>query len=72
MNAEKFANKNNHKFLDVCTNEIFYGNASLILEIIERFTKKDKDFFHFFKYVEDSFLLILVILIDEPSLLIKT
>ena len=44
INAKKFANKYNHKFLDVCTNEIFYGNASLILEIIERMTKKDKDF----------------------------
>ena len=44
INAKKFANKDNHKFLDVCTNEIFYGNASLILEIIERLTKKDKDF----------------------------
>lgn len=44
MNAKKFAKKNNHKFLDVCTNDIFYGNASLILEIIEKFNKKDKDF----------------------------
>lgn len=44
INAKKFANKNSHRFLDVCTNEIFYGNASLILEVIERFIKKDKNF----------------------------
>ena len=40
MNAKNFANKNNHKFLDVCTNEIFYGIIGLKLLS----TKEDKDF----------------------------
>ena len=43
MNAKKFATKNGYKFQDVCTNSIFYGNASLILEIIEKLKKKDKN-----------------------------
>ncbi len=43
MNAKKFAAKNNYKFQDVCTKSIFYGNASFVLEIIEKLKKKDKN-----------------------------
>lgn len=44
INAKKFAKKNRSKFQDVCTKSIFYGNASLILEVIKKFKKKDKNF----------------------------
>jgi threonine dehydratase len=43
LNARKFAAKNKYKFQDVCTQSIFYGNASLILEIIKKLEEKDKN-----------------------------
>ena len=43
-NAKLFAKKNKIKFLDTCTKNIYLGNASYVLNIIEELKKKDKNF----------------------------
>ena len=43
-NAKKFAKKNKHTFVDVCSEEIFLGNASMILEILNRLKLKDSNY----------------------------
>jgi threonine dehydratase len=42
--AKKYAKNNKVKFIDVCSNDIFYGNASLTLEAIKKIEFTDKNF----------------------------
>ncbi len=42
--AKKYSKKNKVKFIDVCSKEIFYGNASLTLEALENIELKDRFF----------------------------
>ncbi len=42
--AKKYAKNNKIKFIDVCGNDIFYGNASLTLEAIKKIKFIDKQF----------------------------
>jgi threonine dehydratase len=39
-NARKFAKKNNIKFIDVCSQNIFLGNASYVLDIVNNLKKE--------------------------------
>jgi len=46
-NAKKYAkSKKNYFYFDGCREDVFWGNGSLIIELINNFSKKEKDFFN--------------------------